>query len=77
MISIKQVPAGETLGSWTYGTGGPAGRFGGANPNGRLHLHHWSTNVDGSQRLHTHRQRCSTYRKAQRKLRQWLNGYNV
>lgn len=54
---------------WTYGTGGRQGRFGGAHPDGLLNLYSWT---DG---LVTLCVKCSTYRKAVRRLRQHLAGY--
>lgn len=75
MISIKQVPyEWDTPGTYTHGTGGalPRGRFGGAHRDGAVNIHHWV----GSE-LFTARRKCSTYRKAQRKLLQWMKGYNV
>jgi hypothetical protein len=61
---------GETF---TYGTQGMVGnRFGGAHKNGIVGLHEY---VRGQ--LVYKKVKCSTYRKAQRKLLQWLKGYNV
>lgn len=54
---------------WTYGTAGVYGRFGGAHPDGRLNLYSWE---DG---LVTRTIKCSTYRKAVRRLRRHLAGY--
>ena len=75
MISLRQQLRDEdSPGTYTFGTGGanPKGRFGGAHPNGSVNLHYWV----GSELVSAHR-KCSTYRKAQRKLLQWLKGYNV
>jgi len=47
-------------------------RFGAAFRNGSVGLNDY---VDGE--LTYHNVKCSTYRKAQRKLQQWLKGYNV
>ena len=58
---------------WTFGTGGKDGRYGGAHRNGMVNLHSWGP---GNEML-CRKVQCSTYRKAQRKLRQWLKGYNV
>lgn len=54
---------------WTYGTGGSRVRFGGAHPDGLLTLYSWEAE------LVTRRIQCSTYRKAVRRLRQYLAGY--
>lgn len=54
---------------WTYGTGGAHGRFGGAHSDGRLILHSWEYG------LVTRTIKCSTYRKAVRRLRRHLAGY--
>lgn len=74
--------------TFTHGTNNdePSGkdtRFGSAYRDGRLSLYHWKKctligPMFGSEkvvRLPTTKH--STYRKAQRKLRQWLKGYNV
>ena len=59
---------------WTFGsTNGRAdARFGGAHADGSVGLHYWA---DGA--LVTYRRKCSTYRKAQRLLLQYLKGYHV
>jgi hypothetical protein len=57
--------------SCTYGRNA-AHRFGAAFRNGSVGLHAY---VGGQ--LTYHNVKCSTYRKAQRKLIQWLKGYNV
>jgi hypothetical protein len=58
--------------AWTYG--GVSGRYGGAYRNGRAALSRW----DKATQTHVRKAvKCSTYRKAQRKLLQWLKGYNV
>lgn len=66
----------------TYTHGSTADRFGGAYRNGQVQLHYWRTTVggpmDGRQKLVSlPKIKCATYRKAQRKLRQWLKGYSV
>lgn len=55
----------------THGTVGD--RFGGARKDGTASLYEWR----GVTLLPTRNIKCSTYRKAQRKLLQWLKGYNV
>ena len=64
---------------WTFGTLGVRdGRFGGAYPNGHVRLNGFGTTPEGGQVLMPPRVvKCASYRKAVRKLRQWLNGYNV
>lgn len=59
--------------SWTFGSGGRAGRYGGAHRCGRVNLHSWGPNNE----MLVRKIQCSSYRKAQRKLLQWLKGYNV
>ena len=69
---IKDFREGNDLdytADWTYGTGGRQGRFGGAHPGGLLNLFSWEAE------LVTRRIKCSTYRKAVRRLRQHLAGY--
>lgn len=58
-------------GDWTYGTGGIHGRFGGARPDGSLTLYSWAP----TGHLITTKVKCATYRKAVRRLRQYLAGY--
>lgn len=55
----------------THGTVGD--RFGGARLDGTASLYRW----EGVILMPTRNIKCSTYRKAQRKLLQWLKGYNV
>lgn len=65
--------ADNGLGStFTHGT--VNARFGGAHRDGVVNLHWW---VDGTTELRSAKRKCGTYRKAQRKLIQWLKGYNV
>lgn len=63
----------EVSPSWTFGSRGKDGRYGGAHRDGRVNLNSWGPNNEMLVRT----VQCSTYRKAQRKLRQWLKGYNV
>lgn len=59
--------------SWSFGSGGVNGRYGGAHRDGKASLHSWGP----ANEMLCRTVKCSTYRKAQRKLRQWLKGYNV
>lgn len=61
---------GKGCGVFTHGSTGS--RFGGAHPDGTLGLHWY---VAG--KLQYRRIKCSSYREAQRKLLQYLKGYNV
>jgi len=55
----------------THGSVGA--RFGSARNDGTVSLYQWHGTTLGRCR----NSQCSTYRKAQRKLLQWLKGYNV
>lgn len=56
------------------------GRFGGAYRDGTVSRHHWvPVKGDRTDRelVTLPRLKFATYRKAQRKLRQWLKGYTI
>lgn len=62
---------------WVFGTNGKYGRFAGASANGELRLHGWEPDGSNRQQLVTRTIKCATMRKATRRMRQWLKGYNV
>lgn len=62
---------------WHFGSFGPEGRFGSAWPNGEANLSWWIDRGEQGQELCRCVVKCGSYRKAVRKLRQFLNGYNV
>ena len=63
--------------TYTFGTGGVGGRFGGAHTThdgkGIANLHYW---VDNG-RVETKTVSCRSRREATRRLRRWLEGHNV
>ena len=59
--------------SWSFGSGGVGSRYGGAHRCGHVNLHSWGPNNESLVR----QIKCGSYRKAQRKLLQWLKGYSV
>lgn len=65
---------GET---YTFGTGGVDGRFGGAHTThdgkGVANLHYWVDN----ERVVSKAVYCRSRREATRRLRRWLEGHNV
>lgn len=63
------------IGEWTYGNSTWLQRFGGAYKGSRVaSLTYWCT---ATNKHVTRNVKCASYRKAQRKLLQWIKGYNV
>uniref|UniRef100_A0AAU6W122 Uncharacterized protein n=4 Tax=unclassified bacterial viruses TaxID=12333 RepID=A0AAU6W122_9VIRU len=58
----------------TFTHGSSMRRFGGAHRDGHVNFYYWD---DVNCKHVMVRKKCGSYRKAQRKLLQWLKGYNV
>lgn len=81
-IELRDLPYDDALISlrtsetYTYGTGGVDGRFGGAHTThdgkGMANLHYWV----GNAQLESKTVYCRSHREAARRLRRWLLGHN-
>jgi hypothetical protein len=82
-IELRDIPYDDETrpyvydGTYTFGTGGVGGRFGGAHTThdgkGAANLHYWVDDV----RVETKTVHCRSRREATRRLRRWLEGHNV